>query len=468
MGNLESLDDLSKNSKILDSYKVLLLLNAYGHDNKDPYPYPYYGHKTDFAENKLTHGRFRWKIENFIKSKNFSEVDDMSLKLIEKHDFRDKIYYKLDKLKGFVGYYDEEFPTFYGSRFMNGGVDLTLFPVPVEALPNEDVKLLKKLHFLTGGPKENIHQRIKEFFGSDSYAKSIKESFIDSVRLEVERREKAIEKQGVSKTASLDDNALGELRKKVLRCTTLNDLGDILSVYKTPAGVDLMNGLLNGNLSGIRSKKLTVKIPTDSIKRQKNGAYGTDFSEIPLNLVLDTIIKALRLNGFLKVNKGGLKGINTVYKGLTIERLLSDTGVSKSDFFRQVFKNRDMKRIAKGGQVEEHVNFEKMAITEKHVLKYVNESNPKPIYTSKAFISTSLDSEMANIYAKGHAAGKLVPIILKITIDDSKVKGINFAAENIGHGNGDYEVLLQPNTKFELEKATLLYSGGVQIECKTK
>ena len=437
MGNFRSLDDAStlKDAKILSSYKVLLLLSSYGADNN------IYGREPD---KKLKKGVFRSKIDNFIKLGKFSQVDDMFLKLVGEptYDPRVSIVEDIEQLKFYVSCNNK--------------------PMPLSMLPDGDLALLKKLQFITGSPNDDFFKAVDRFFRNNSYLKATKNNLIESINLEVERREKASARRGVSANASLDDNALDELKEKVSRCTTLNDLNDLLMVYKGEVGCDLMNGFLKGNLSGIRSKKLKVKIPTDSIKRQKKGAYGTDFSEVPLNLILDTIVKTLKLKK--EVLKGKVEGIETLYKGVTIDRLLSDMGVSKSDFFRQVFKNRDMKRITKDGQVEEHANFEKMAITEKHILKYVNEGNPKPIYTSKGFISTSSNEGVAWGYAK--LSYRSVPVVLNINVNKNTIVGIDFSKRNFGIEDGDSEILLQPNQKIRLNKAEIV-GKVVKITCET-
>lgn len=392
-----------KNAKVLNDYKLLVLLLSYM-EWEEP----------DKVDNALIRKPLTDKV---IKATNFSDIDDGALELLK---------LRIEKLackssSGLFGLFE----------IVSVLTDLAT----KHLIPTDDISLLKKFGIKDFCPSK-IKNEILKIFVSEKFLRATVKNFRNDIEYEMDTREKEISKLGVSKDSSLDDSILTAFNKKLSSCKSFKEIEDLLLYYTTTVGGDLINAFLNGDLTVFNSKKPEVK-----------SSWGTS-PKVSFNLLLDSAIKALEFKK--EIIYGILEHVTTVYRGIDLERLLRYTKITKDD----LFDRRGCFDII----VERFKKDEKSKI-QRRLLQYINKE--KPIYQAKSVTSTSRDKNIAVEY---HSKRHDIPILMAISLKEGTVFGKDFSKTSFGSDDYNKEIILMPSQKIQLNHATLK-NDLITIEC---
>lgn len=402
--------------KVLNNYKLVLLIVSYFESGKTTNNHA----QLSKVEVKLNNALIRRATyDKIIKAKNFSDIDDTSLKLFRTavSDWARSKSLKIDELATILAVCIEN-----------------------EILPNEDINLLKKLGlrnlFSEIEKKQNSSKSIKEIVSKEiakiipnqNFLNAMMKNFKEDLDAEVEAREKEISKLGIRKNLSNDDSILIAFNKKMSKCKSFEDVEDLLLSYTTSHGCDLINGFLRGNLSTVKSNEPNLKL-----------SWGNS-SNVSFSVLLDGAIKALELRKVLMYGK--LDSITTVYRGLNIEGLLKFIGIEKE----KLIDKYNGKNLSEKGMIVNYINKE------------------HPLYQTKAITSTTLNPQTAQLHAKRSPQSK---VFMKIELQKGTAFGKDFRNTTFGSDDYNEEVILKPMQKIRLKSATLM-GDWVSIQCVTE
>ncbi len=373
-----------ENTKVLDAYKVLTLL---------------FGIREPSFQVSV--------IKKIINAKNFSEIDDGALKMIE--GFPESLLSRpLEELKQFFS------------------ADL------IAGMSSEDWNLLKKsgINVLriqkdpTSGEKE-----ILGFFPNERAYKAMLNNFRNDISCELKKREKKIEKLGVKEGRSNDDSILAAFDNKLSKCKDLDDVEALLGYYMQGSGADLMNGFLRGDLTTVKKRKL---------KSQFGGSNNISFS-----LLLDSALKALALRKITMY--GTLDDVTTVYRGMGINGFLKCIKVDENKLSKEF---TDVKKV------------------DDMLVNYVNKH--MPLFQSASISSTSLEKSIAETFAE--LAPDEFKIIMEISLKKGTAFGKNISKTFAGSGEMGQlakEIILKPMQKIKVKSAELQSPDFIVVECET-
>lgn len=395
-----------KNSKILNDYKLLVLLLSY-----------FNSEELDKVNNALIR---KPVVDKLIKVTNFSDIDDSVLNLLE------VMIEKLDSAKA-------------TEQICISDIEGKLVELAKNhAIPISDSYLLKKWG-IKDQSISGIRKEISHIFPSQKFLETTIKNFRKDIFHEIEAREKKISKLGINKGLSLDDSILIDFNKKLSSCKSFNDVENLLLYYTTTVGGDLINGFLNGDLTVFNSKKPELK-----------SSWGTP-TKVSFNLLIDNAIKALELKK--KVIYGALNSIITVYRGIDLERLLRYTKIDKDDLFCE--------RSCFDRFIEVFEKDEKAKL-QRRLVKYINVK--KPIYQTNSITSTSLDRDIAVEY---HSKRHDIPILMTIALKKGTAFGKDFSKTSFGSDDYNREVILKPSQKIKLNSAKL-ENNLIILNCVTQ
>lgn len=446
---------MKKKLKVLNYYKIMFLLISY-EDSFDSTK------SQSESEKKLVHLLARKPvISRLIRADYFSDIDDVTLdtlkELIERELKRPNLFNHMKSMcEKTVGEWKS-------------------------LIPPEDIKLLKALGVqkpFSSSTKDSEEVGLVNFFRSEIIFYKMTEHLVEDIETEIKSREREIEKFAptgipdkpkgqkkqratepvVGKRYSADDSLLVPFRKKLASsetdeptksskafksfverfkdqlfdCKNLDSIEELLLTYTTPKGCDLMNGFLRGDLTTLKSKKLTLK-----------PSWGTDLN-VSFNLLLDIVTKSLKLKKELM--RGTLDEDTTLYKGLSFDKFMKYTGIPKN---------------VTDGVCEYYGDIDSPL---KAVAEYItNYGGGRLCYKSPEMTSTSLDLSTAVSHSKKFS--NVGQVVMEICVKKGTAFGKDFSKTSFGPNDPNREVLLMPNQKIKVLGAS--FDHILHVKCET-
>lgn len=369
----------TENTKILNIQKLCILLLIYQLSSDAST-----GNPTLKLNNKLIRSPYK----KLLESEKFSDLDDTILNWLASFD---SIKFDFTKIKPSI------------EKIISNN-----------SIPDEDKPLFQKFG-IKSLDVNSLTSGISDALINQSYINTVWKLFIEGVNLEIQKRRKKLDNIGVSADRSVDDSLLIAFKKKIEGCKTFNDIEDLLLLYTTTIGCDLINGFLRGDMSAVKSKKIAIK-----------SSWGNDL-HVSFDVLLDSAIKALELKKELKY--GELENNLEVYKGLSIERFFE---FIRPNDCSASFKSQDGDYNTKMKTVVDYLN------------KY------KPTYSTKDITSTSTDR---NIAIDWHASRHTYPVLMEILLTPGVSFGKDFSKTSFGTDDYNKEVILKPKQKIKILEA---------------
>ena len=212
----------TENTKILNIQKLCILLLIYQLSSDAST-----GNPTLKLNNKLIRSPYK----KLLESEKFSDLDDTILNWLASFD---SIKFDFTKIKPSI------------EKIISNN-----------SIPDEDKPLFQKFG-IKSLDVNSLTSGISDALINQSYINTVWQLFIEGVNLEIQKRRKKLDNIGVSADRSVDDSLLIAFKKKIEGCKTFNDIEDLLLLYTTTIGCDLINGFLRGDMSAVKSKKIAL------------------------------------------------------------------------------------------------------------------------------------------------------------------------------------------------------------------